>query len=118
MDTHLNVKRWQDWGNLLLGAWLFISPLVMQYPSETPNASWNAQLLGAAIVIVAACAVYIPRTWEEGLNIVLGIWMIVSPWVLRFASHGNVTANAVIVGILVTALAAWAMTHDKRKLAA
>jgi hypothetical protein len=113
MDTKLTTKRWQDWGNLLLGAWLFISPWVMQYPSDTPGATWNAHILGAAIVIFAAFAVYIPRIWEEGLNTLLGIWMIISPWVLGFASYRNVTMNAVIVGILVAVLAAWAMVHDK-----
>ncbi len=113
MDTNRSIKRWQDWGNLLLGAWLFVSPWVMQYPADMPSASWNAHLLGAAIVIFAAFAVSMPRVWEEGLNIILGIWMIISPWVLGFASYRNVTTNAVIVGILVTAFAAWAMTHDK-----
>lgn len=113
MDTDRSLKRWQDWGNLLLGAWLFVSPWVLRYPSDTPNATWNAYILGAAIVIFAALAVYMPRIWEEGLNVALGVWMIVSPWVLGFASHRDVTANAVIVGVLVTILAAWAMVHDK-----
>jgi hypothetical protein len=113
MDTTLSVKRWQDWGNLLLGAWLFVSPWVIPYPSDAPNAAWNAHLLGAAIVIFAAVAVYMPRMWEEGLNIVLGIWAIVSPWALGFASHRDVTMNVVIVGIAVTALAAWAVMRDK-----
>ncbi len=120
MDMHLTVKRWQDWGNLLLGAWLFISPWVMQYPADIPNATWNAHILGAAIVVFSAFAVYMPRIWEEGINIALGVWMIVSPWVLRFALEREVTTNAVIVGALVTALAVGAMVHDKsvRKMAA
>jgi hypothetical protein len=113
MDTSLSVKRWQDWGNLLLGAWLFISPWVMQYSSDAPNAIWNSHLLGAAIVIFSAVAVYMPRIWEEGLNIVLGIWGILSPWALGFVSQRNVTMNTVIVGIAVTALAAWAIMRDK-----
>ncbi|MFC5475051.1 SPW repeat protein [Paraherbaspirillum soli] len=113
MDMKLSVKRWQDWGNLLLGAWLFVSPWVMQYSSDLPNAIWNAHLLGAAIVVFAAFAVYIPRVWEEALNTALGIWMIVSPWVLGFASEKSVAANAVVVGILVAAFAGWAMVHDK-----
>jgi len=114
MDRKLAVKRWQDWGNLLLGAWLFISPWIMQYPAGVPNAARNAHLLGAAIVIFSAVAVYIPRVWEEGINMLLGVWMIISPWALKFAFDRNVTSNAVIVGVLVMALAAWAMVHDKK----
>lgn len=112
METNLS-KRWQDWGNLLLGAWLFVSPWAMQYPSEMQSAIWNAHVLGAAIVIFAACAVYMPRVWEEALNTIFGIWMIVSPWALQFVSHRNVTINAIVVGLLVTAFAVWAMMHDK-----
>jgi hypothetical protein len=114
MDSKNSLKRWQDWGNLLIGAWLFVSPWVMAYPSNTLNATWNAYVLGAAIVIFAACAVYMPRVWEEGLNTVLGIWMIISPWVLEFSSSRVVTINAIIVGLLVTTFAVWAMTRDQR----
>jgi hypothetical protein len=114
MDTKISLKRWQDWGNLLIGAWLFVSPWVMPYPSDMPNAMWNAYVLGAGIVIFAACAVYMPRVWEEGLNTILGIWMIVSPWVLEFSSVRTVTVNAIIVGLLVIIFAVWAMTRDKK----
>lgn len=113
METNEAPKRWQDWGNLIVGAWLFVSPFVLQYPSEMPNAVWNAYILGAAIMIFSAFAVYLPRAWEEGINVVLGLWMIASPWALGFASDKNITMNAVIVGILVAILAAWAVLHDK-----
>jgi hypothetical protein len=105
--------RWQDWVNLLLGIWLFISPWALAYAAEWPRAAWNAHIFGAAIVIFAAVAVYVPQVWEEWLNIVLGIWMIISPWILGFDSNRNVTANAVAVGVLVTALAVWAMARDQ-----
>jgi hypothetical protein len=120
MERTQLARRWRDWGTLLLGAWLFISPWVMQYPADIPNAALNAHILGLAIVVFSAFAVYMPRTWEEGVNIALGVWTVISPWVLRFASHRDVTTNAVVVGFLVTALAIWAMAHDKsvRKIAA
>jgi hypothetical protein len=96
-----------------LGAWLFVSPWALKYAGELPKAAWNAYILGAAIVIFAAVAVSMPKAWEEGLNIVLGIWTIISPWVLGFASSRNVATNTTVVGILVTALAIWAMTRDE-----
>lgn len=114
MDSRNSLKRWQDWGNLLIGAWLFISTWVIAYPTAMPNATWNAQVLGAAIVIFAACAVYMPRVWEEMLNTALGIWMIISPWVLQFSTSRTVTTNAVVVGLLVTTFAIWAMVGDKK----
>ena len=29
---------WQDWTNLLLGFWLFVSPWVFQLPNDSPVA--------------------------------------------------------------------------------
>lgn len=105
-------KRWQDWLNLLLGAWLFASPWAMNYTGEMRDAAWNAYILGAAIMIFAAVAVYMPKTWEEAINILLGAWVAISPWVLGFASARSVMMNMVVTGSLVMLLAIWAMVRD------
>jgi hypothetical protein len=107
-------KRWQDVLNLVIGAWLFVSPWAIRGSMEVSAAMWNAYILGVAIVVFAAVAVSMPRVWEEGINIALGVWMIISPWVLRFSAHRDLAANAVIVGILVTVLAALAMVNDEK----
>lgn len=108
----MKTNRWQDWFNLLLGAWLFASPWLMNYADDLPKAAWNAWALGAAVVLFAAVAMYMPKIWEEGINILLGAWVAVSPWVLAFTSNRDVTTNAVVVGSLVTLLAVWAMVRD------
>lgn len=113
METNGNSTRWQDWGNLIIGAWLFVSPWVLPYQAEMQNAIWNAYILGGAIVLFSAIATYLPRAWEEGINVVLGLWMIASPWALSFASDQNASMHAVLVGVAVTILAAWAMLRDK-----
>jgi hypothetical protein len=113
----MKTKRWQDWINLLLGAWLFASPWALNYASELPKAAWNAYILGAAITLFAAVAVYVPKAWEEVLNTLLGAWGVASPWMLAFASNRDVTTNTVVVGGVVAILAIWAMIrdHDFRK---
>lgn len=105
-------KRWQDWVNVLLGLWLSISPWVLGYRVEAPNAMWNALILGVAIFAFALIAVNMPRVWEEWVNLILGLWMIISPWVVRFSSHRSAATNAVIVGIIVALLALGAMLRD------
>lgn len=105
-------RRWQDWVNLVLGLWLFTSPWILGYAGASESAAWNAYALGVVIALFAAVAVYTPMAWEELVNMAFGIWMIVSPWVLGFASHLTATYNAVIVGALVTAFAVWAMVED------
>ena len=108
-------KRWQDWVNLVLAVWLFLSPWLMGYAHMEATAAWNAWVLGVAIVVFAAIAVSMPKPWEEGVNILLGIWMVISPWVLRFAGTRGPEANAVIVGVLVIAFAAWAMAIARQQ---
>jgi hypothetical protein len=101
-------NRWQDWLNMLLGAWLFASPWLLKYADELPRAAWNAWISGAAIVLLAAVALSIPKAVEEIANTLIGIWVAVSPWVLGFAANRDVTTNAVSVGVLVALLAIWA----------
>lgn len=54
--------------------------------------------------------------WEEWVNVVLGVWLILSPWILGFSGMTNAMWNAVIVGLLVGVLAL-SVTREKPKAA-
>jgi hypothetical protein len=103
-------KRWQDWTNAILGLWTVASPWALAFAVSAIMAARASWLLGAGIVVVAAIAVYLPRA--EGLNILLGLCLLISPWALSYADLPNPTANAVSIGVLVTVLALWAMVRD------
>jgi hypothetical protein len=45
------------------------------------------------------------KHWQDPLNLILGLWLIASPWVLGHEAEMTPTYNAVAVGILVAALA-------------
>ncbi len=107
-------RRWQAWINYLLGIWLFISPWAIGYLSSSSTASWNACVLGVAIVVFAAIGVLLPKVWEEVINIILGVWMVVSAWVLGFGSVRSAESNAVIVGLLVIIFATWALMLNRQ----
>ena len=108
-----NSNRWEDWGNLLLGAWLFVSPWVLQFAAGTgsnatvASAAWNAWISGGVIAVIAVVALFQLQQWEEWANVLVGIWVAISPWVLGFTSLTTATSNAVIVGILAVCLAGW-----------
>lgn len=104
-------KRWQDWGNVILGAWMVLSPWALGF-TDSQDAARSAWVLGAAIVVFAGIAVYMPKAWEEAVNIILGICLMTSPWALGIADRSTITANAAIIGILVVALGIWAMLQD------
>jgi hypothetical protein len=105
-------RRWQDWANLILGTWLFASPWVLDYMGTTP--ALNAQVMGAAILMFALIAAYMPQAWEEIINTLLGIWLAVSPFVLGFTALRMVALHTVVVGLLALAFAVWAMCSDQR----
>jgi hypothetical protein len=105
-------KRWQDWVNLILGLWTFASPWVFGFAVGADTAAWAMWILGAAIVVFAAFAVYMHKAWEEIINILLGICLIASPWMLSFTENQTATTNAVVTGLLVTAFAVWAMLME------
>jgi hypothetical protein len=48
------------------------------------------------------------------INSLLGVWLVVSPFVLGFAGTKAIALHTVIVGILATSFAVWAMFSDKR----
>lgn len=103
-------RRWQDWANLVLGAWLFTSPWALGYEG---TAAWNAHAMGAGVVVFALIAAYMPKAWEEIINMLLGVWLVVSPFALGFAASTQVALHTVVVGILATAFAIWAMSNEQ-----
>src|SRR3954464_9493627 len=105
-------RRWQDWANLVLGAWLLMSPWLLGYAGSA--AAWNAIGMGAGIVVFALIAAYMPKAWEEIINTLCGVWLVISPFVLGFSNATTVALHTVLVGILATAFAVWAMASDKR----
>lgn len=42
--------------------------------------------------------------WQDWTSLALGIWLVVSPWVLGFSDNGVATWNAILFGLGVVAL--------------
>jgi hypothetical protein len=100
-------QQWPDGVNFVLGIWLIASPWVLQYATQTTPA-WNAYVVGVIIAVAALSALLAFHQWEEWVNVVLGAWLIVSPWLLGFSALTNVVWNQVVTGLVAGALALWA----------
>lgn len=104
-----NENRWQDSLNVMLGVWLIIAPLV-GVGVTNGIAAWNSYVLGAAVVTFASLALSQEQIWEEWINVVLAGWLIISPFVLGYASSSNApTWNQLIVGALIGIDAIWTL---------
>ena len=106
----VDTKRWQDWLMIAFGVWLVISPFILAYNSATEVAAWNSYIIGVAVAAFAIGALTVPRMWEEWVNLVLGIWLIISPYLLQYSEAEPVAGrNHLIMGFLIAASAIWAM---------
>lgn len=103
-------KHWEDMVGAVLGLWLLASPWVLDYSEMT--ATQNAVVVGFLLIVTEFVTLSIFRVWEEWINVILGAWLVVSPWVLGAALVP--TVNFVIVGLLVLALALYEIWDERR----
>jgi SPW repeat-containing protein len=111
METWTNA-RLCDVANLILGAILFFSPWIFGFDAGKPSA--DAHIAGIIIVVLAIAALAAFAIWEEWLNLIVGLWTLVSPWVLGFQGTREMTV-CVVIGAIVAILAAielWIMSQN------
>ncbi|MEJ2653140.1 MAG: SPW repeat protein [Gammaproteobacteria bacterium] len=104
-------ERWQDLIVLAFGVWLLCSPWWLEYFTGYPYtdqtaASWNSIFFGLAITLFAIWVLVLPEKWEEWINLVVGLWLVASPWALRFDTYTVATVNMLVVGGIVALCAA------------
>jgi hypothetical protein len=104
----------QNWINLVLGACAFLSPWVVGFAGET-MAAWNAWIVGVLIAIVAIAALSAFAEWEEWVSLVLGLWLIIAPWVLGFAGSAGPLWTHLVLGVVVAAVSCWALWEYRRR---
>ncbi|HLG79966.1 MAG TPA: SPW repeat protein [Bradyrhizobium sp.] len=102
------MRKWQresvlDLYNLLLAALLLVSPWLFRLTNSPGKLDLWATSAVIAVISLAAMVAY--KNWEEWANLVLGLWLIVSPWLLGFA-HTRAMHFGIGVGVVVAFLAA------------
>lgn len=103
------LQNWQDWVNLVLGIWLFVSPWELQYLNVSPLASDTAFVIGAMLFVVSLTSRFAFHKNEEIIDLVLGVALMVSPWALDYAAIAMAMDNALIVGGVVIYFAVWSL---------
>ena len=88
MSGTTKLSKWRsesilDIYNLCFAAFLLVSPWIFAYAQK--NARIDILVSSAAVAVTAISAIIAYANWKEWLNVLLGTWLIVSPWVLGFA---------------------------------
>jgi hypothetical protein len=102
------MKKWRresvlDLYNLLLAVVLFASPWLFALTNPAGKIDlWASGAVIAAISLVASLAY---ASWEEWANVLLGLWLVASPWILGFA-HTRAMHLSIGLGMVVAFLAA------------
>jgi len=101
------MKKWRsesalDLYNVLLAVVLFAAPWLFKLTNST--ARLDFWVCSAAVVAISLAAIFAYANWEEWVNLLFGIWLIVSPWVLGF-SQMRATHFAVGIGALIAFMA-------------
>ena len=103
-------SRWQDWTNLILGVWLFVSPWLIGFAGSS-SAAWNAWILGLAVTAFALWALAVPGSrGAQWWLVISAAWVFVAPWLLGFAGVASAAWNAWILGVVVALAAIVALT--------
>ncbi|WP_456411926.1 SPW repeat protein [Oceanithermus sp.] len=110
------MKRWQDGVNLVLGLWLVVSSWILSFTSNAA-ALGNALIVGAIFVALSLLALADAKPREEWSELVVAVWLLISPWVLGYSALAAPTWNAVIVAVVVGALALSATSQQPAKTA-
>jgi hypothetical protein len=91
--------------NFVAGIVLAFSPWFLSYVATT-SAAWDAWVAGAVLIAIALAAIYVHHPSEEWVSMIVGLWSVVSPWVLGFAALSAAVAVHVLAGITVAAISA------------
>lgn len=92
-------KEWVlDLYNLALGVFLFASPWLFAMTGAT--ARLDSWITGLLLLVVSAAAIVAFREWEEWIRLLVGIWMVVAPFVLGFP-HTTGMHVSIAIGCIV-----------------
>jgi hypothetical protein len=95
--------RFCDVINLILGMILFFSPWLF---GLSAGAAWQiASIIGILVAVLSIAALAAFAVWEEWLNLIAGLALMVLPWLLGFQDQAMTIDVA--IGMSVAALAAF-----------
>ena len=115
LNTH---RTWEDWLGMLIGVLIVASPW---FPSEQSHEVVDADrsyvilntfAVGIILFGIAQLEYVALQRWEEVAAILLGLWLIASPYMLGYSHEGMLRFYHTSLGSLVVLLAALQLWQD------
>ena len=110
-------RTWEDWLGMLLGVLIVLSPWFPTQASQEIAADRGYVILNTfAVGIIILCLGQLEyvalQRWEEVVEIVLGLWLIASPYMFGYSGDGVLVFWHSGLGGLVVLLAALQLWQD------
>ena len=115
LTTH---RTWEDWCGMLLGVLIVLSPWFPTpaghevVDAERSFVVLNTLTVGLLVFGLAQLEYVALQRWEEVAEIVVGLWLIASPYIFGYADAGLLRYWHTSLGGLVVMLAALQLWQD------
>jgi hypothetical protein len=107
-------RAWEDWLLIGLGGLLLLTPALV--PGEMPSTVlYSALSVGVVIMVMALFEIALKGRWEEIIQLVLGVWMAASIFVLDYGIASELRVLHFAIGALVALMAAFEFWQDSLK---
>ena len=73
-----------------------------------------AVISGILVILAELLTLTVFRSWEEWINVILGAWLIVCPWIVGISSS-TAKKNFVVIGVLIGVLALYEIRTARRQ---
>lgn len=95
--------RWQDWVALVVGLVVLLTPL--WFDPGTTGGIWTMIIVGALLGVAALWSLVVPGAISsEWAHAVIGLVMVVSPWIGGFAAETGAALTSWIAGAVAVIL--------------
>ena len=116
-STH---RPWEDWFGMLLGVLIVVSPWFPQQPAndvmdaERSVMILNTFVVGMLVFGLAQLEYVALQRWEEVGEIVLGLWLIASPFIFGYSGDEMLRMWHIVLGGIAVLLGALQLWQDWR----
>ena len=104
--------RWQDYVALVAGVLLALTPL---WSDPGTNGMWAMVVLGGLLAVTSLWSLYDPGAMtSEYSHAVLGVLMVVTPWVFSYTDITVAAFTSWIVGVVAVAVGLAALPESRK----
>jgi hypothetical protein len=100
-----------NWWMVVVGIALTAAPFLLGFTAISA-ALWNSVIVGVAVILLAAASALTDSETAvkamDWINATLGLWLVLSPFILGYATVTAALWTSIVAGVLILVLAAMA----------